>query len=1338
MTQIRAVTLSVIIVLSMVTGTLVLTPAAASEPADTAVVAESRATQTVEDTDENDPPVATFTVSPAEPLPDETVVLDAIEATDRDGEVVSYEWRVDGEVVSANPTVEYAFAEEGDHEVRLTVTDNQGGTASLTRIVTVSADRDEAEPRPISMGAGPEPDPEFTTEKPDRGFAIPFLSGSVELAEGLDPVLTDTGRERVWAVVQFRGAPTDEELDYLQSIDYRHHSVLADRTYYAGIPTDNLKDVAELESVRAVAAINPEWKRPPALADRLGETDTEIRVIVQSFVPIPDRADSLGLERVRERTYRGELTPTQIRDLGQRETVRWIEPFDEPEPSLAESVTMAGAHGSEFSVNGSDVRVGVVDTGIEHGHPHFSGVNIVDSYDKNDSDYYPEADRFGWRYNDHGTHVAGTIAGRSTVGGESLVGVAPGVTLIVARGLGENQFQRVHDNGTDIISNSWGSGDFTGRYTSNDQFTDKWARNHPQSTLVVANGNWNSSDPREQFANTPAVAKNAISVGALNDGSRVTDAMNNVAWLNNMTGPNDGRQKPDINAPGARITSAILNSTYGTKVGTSMATPHVSGVAALYEDEYPNRDPDAAEMKAAMVAAAGPVQNPNPSERAEGYGAIDAHNMLYNNSYESRQIYYQGDLRPPIPTANTHQFDVASDAEKVVVSLSWLDPPGDAATTDTLVNDVDLYAGPASDPKRYSVTDRNQSVNRLVVDNLSPSERGTGWEVTVDPHNMWIGLQGSKARQDYDGKIRVVTENPELSVDVPDRIVVEPRSSMTQSFDAKIDATGSPVHGIRAFIESDSALGDCIGSSAHDDEHLIGTLSESYRSQWSERLCFDVPDEAGTYPVTTRVNYTDESGQTATIEEQTIIEVAKPRVELEPFERNITVGETTYYKLVVGNVSGGVGTYAVNISLDRPPIGTLTDFTVSGSPTRDTVQFEPGSDSDWVTIDAGGMDTANNYVNTTIGLLEAEGANVGKSNISVDVGVLEDETGDPYSLRPQGTTSNPLTPSDGLLNVTRGNSTPVVTIPGDGDDSSIVVDTPVRFKIDVSAIVSEYDANPTAVEWDHGDGTTGSGFQTEHAFSEPGEYGVIAQVSLDDGRTVELTYTVEVRDEPSQGTVDLSLQPGEADVPPGATRAYDLVAEGTTNGVGSYDTEITIEDTDVAEIVDARAFQKSAGLFEIEIAEDGSSVSLSGLVQFDAASEITLAEIAVESADTEGETSLDLAVTEINDGDGNPYTVGGATGATLTVSEEAGPPALPGQDDPPQDIDGDSLYEDIDGNDEFTIGDVQIFFQNRDSDVVQNNPEAFNFDEREPPGISVGDVQALFQLFGSLTVSSTR
>ena len=84
---------------------------------------------------------------------------------------------------------------------------------------------------------------------------------------------------------------------------------------------------------------------------------------------------------------------------------------------------------------------------------------------------------------------------------------------------------------------------------------------------------------------------------------------------------------------------------------------------------------------------------------------------------------------------------------------------------------------------------------------------------------------------------------------------------------------------------------------------------------------------------------------------------------------------------------------------------------------------------------------------------------------------------------------------------------------------------------------------------------------------------------------------------------------------------------------------------------------------------------------------------------------------------------------TLSLSEDEGPPALPGQENPPQDLDGDGLYEDIDGDGEFTISDVQVFFQNRDSDVVQNNPTAFNFDGSDPADVTIGDVQALFQLF---------
>jgi PKD repeat protein len=86
--------------------------------------------------------------------------------------------------------------------------------------------------------------------------------------------------------------------------------------------------------------------------------------------------------------------------------------------------------------------------------------------------------------------------------------------------------------------------------------------------------------------------------------------------------------------------------------------------------------------------------------------------------------------------------------------------------------------------------------------------------------------------------------------------------------------------------------------------------------------------------------------------------------------------------------------------------------------------------------------------------------------------------------------------------------------------------------------------------------------------------------------------------------------------------------------------------------------------------------------------------------------------------------------ATIQVADsDGGPPALPGEESPPQDPDGDGLYEDVNGDGEFTIVDVQVFFQQRDSPEIQDNPEFFNFDGDEPADVSIGDVQGLFQLF---------
>jgi PKD repeat protein len=78
----------------------------------------------------------------------------------------------------------------------------------------------------------------------------------------------------------------------------------------------------------------------------------------------------------------------------------------------------------------------------------------------------------------------------------------------------------------------------------------------------------------------------------------------------------------------------------------------------------------------------------------------------------------------------------------------------------------------------------------------------------------------------------------------------------------------------------------------------------------------------------------------------------------------------------------------------------------------------------------------------------------------------------------------------------------------------------------------------------------------------------------------------------------------------------------------------------------------------------------------------------------------------------------------LTVTVPAIPP-LPGYGDLPQDLDGDGLYEDVNGDGTFDIFDVQALFENLNSDTVQQNAEAFNFDGDGP--VDIFDVQALFE-----------
>ncbi|MDX1744751.1 MAG: PKD domain-containing protein, partial [Halobacteriales archaeon] len=91
----------------------------------------------------NEPPVADFEYSPAEPEPGQPVVLNASASHDPDGEIVEYRWDLDddGEVeLEAGPNARVAFPRAGQYPVTLTVVDNDGQTASTTQTITVGGD----------------------------------------------------------------------------------------------------------------------------------------------------------------------------------------------------------------------------------------------------------------------------------------------------------------------------------------------------------------------------------------------------------------------------------------------------------------------------------------------------------------------------------------------------------------------------------------------------------------------------------------------------------------------------------------------------------------------------------------------------------------------------------------------------------------------------------------------------------------------------------------------------------------------------------------------------------------------------------------------------------------------------------------------------------------------------------------------------------------------------------------------------------------------------------------------------------------------------------------------
>jgi subtilisin family serine protease len=211
------------------------------------------------------------------------------------------------------------------------------------------------------------------------------------------------------------------------------------------------------------------------------------------------------------------------------------------------------------STTGSGINVAVVDTGIELNHPDLA-LNIKGGYNAINPLRSPNDD------NGHGTHVAGIIGALdNTIG---VIGAAPTVNLYAVKVLSRTGSGYISDiiegldwarmNGMHVVNMSLGAS------SDVQSFHDAVIRAHDAGVVLIAAAGNDSGGA----VNYPGAYLEVIAVSA-------TDNTNTIAYFSSV-GP-----EVDLAAPGAGIFSSYKGQTYATLSGTSMASPHVAGVAAL-------------------------------------------------------------------------------------------------------------------------------------------------------------------------------------------------------------------------------------------------------------------------------------------------------------------------------------------------------------------------------------------------------------------------------------------------------------------------------------------------------------------------------------------------------------------------------------------------------------------------------------------------------------------------------------------------------------------------------------------------------------------------------------